>query len=248
MRQFVANRRWALVTALLGLIVIVVSLSLPERRTPPGSRPNSEPPSDPEPVIIALPEPRFDSDMSIEQGLLRRRSIRAFADESLTLQELAQLLWAAQGVTDTRGLRTAPSAGATYPLELYAVTGKVDELGPGVYRYEPDEHRLLKTMEGDRRAQLADAALGQRFVEEGAVVFVFTAFYERTTMRYGDRGVRYVHMEAGHAAQNLHLQATSMGLATVVVGAFLDERVAEILDLPQNEQPLYIMPVGRTAG
>jgi len=103
-------------------------------------------------------------------------------------------------------------------------------------------------MEGDTRAQLADAALGQRLVVDGAVVFVFTAFHERTTIRYGDGGVRYIHMEAGHAAQNLCLQATSMGLATVVVGAFLDERVAEILDLPRNEQPLYIVPVGRTAG
>jgi len=247
MRKLIANPRWAVVTALLVLIVIVIFLSLPERRTPPGNRQNSEPPPDSGPVFIGLPEPRFDSDMSIEKGLLQRRSIRSFAEESLTLQELAQMMWAAQGVTDIRGLRTAPSAGATYPLELYAVTGEVDELGPGVYRYDPDEHRLLKTMEGDRRAQLADAALGQRFVEEAAVVFVLTAVYERTTIRYGDRGVRYVHMEAGHAAQNVYLQATSMGLATVVVGAFVDERVAEILGLPENEQPLYIMPVGRRA-
>jgi len=244
MKRLTTNRRWALVTALLVLIVIVVFLSLPERRTPPGNRPNSEPPSDPEPVIIALPEPRYDSDMSVEQSLLQRRSIRSFADESLTLQELAQLLWATQGITDARGFRTAPSAGATYPLELYAVVGHVDELSPGVYRYEPDEHRLHRTMEGDTRARLADAALGQRFVEEAAVVFVLTAVYERTTTRYGDRGVRYIHMEAGHAAQNLYLQATALDLGTVVVGAFRDEQVVELLDLPQNEQPLYIVPLG----
>ncbi len=246
MRRYSANYRPALVIALVALSVLVILLACLDRRTPDNA-PNSEPSEDPDMVIVELPEPRYDGDMSVEGSLLQRRSVRTYAGHPLTLQEVAQLLWAAQGVTDIRGLRTAPSAGATYPLELYAVTGEVDELGPGVYRYEPDEHRLLKTMEGDRRAQLADAALGQRFVEEGAVVFVITAVYERTTTRYGDRGVRYVHMEAGHAAQNLYLQATAMGLGTVVVGAFNDERVAEILGLPENEQPLYIMPVGRRA-
>ncbi len=244
MKRFIVNRRSALVMALLVLTLIVVLLTMPDRRLPPGNRSNSEPSVDPKPVITELPEPRYDGDMSVEQGLLQRRSIRSFADESLTLQELAQLLWATQGVTDTRGFRTAPSAGATYPLELYAVVGHVDELSPGVYRYQPDEHRLHRTIEGDMRARLADAALGQRFVAEAAVMFVFTAVYERTTTRYGDRGVRYIHMEAGHAAQNLYLQATAMDLGTVVVGAFRDEQVAELLDLPENEQPLYIVPLG----
>jgi SagB-type dehydrogenase family enzyme len=195
--------------------------------------------------IIELPEPQYDSDVSIEQSLLRRRSIRSYTGESLTLQEVAQLLWAAQGVTDPTGFRTAPSAGALYPLELYVVTGDVQDLSPGVYRYEPLEHRLVGTMEGDKRAELADAALGQTFVGEGALVVVFTAVYERTTGKYGDRGISYVHMEVGHAAQNLCLQAAAMDLGVVTVGAFYDEEVGELLDLPGDEQPLYVIPVGR---
>jgi SagB-type dehydrogenase family enzyme len=183
--------------------------------------------------------------VSIEQSLLRRRSIRSYTGESLTLQELSQLLWAAQGVTDPKGFRTAPSAGALYPLELYVVAGDVQDLSPGVYRYEPLEHGLVRTMEGDKRAELADAAVWQNFVGEGAIVIVFTAVYERTTGKYGDRGIRYVHMELGHAAQNLCLQATAMDLGAVTVGAFYDEEVVELLDLPGDEQPLYIIPVGR---
>jgi SagB-type dehydrogenase family enzyme len=200
---------------------------------------------EPESIIIELPEPRYDSNVSIEQSLLRRRSIRSYSDESLTLQELSQLLWAAQGVTDPKGFRTAPSAGALYPLELYVVAGDVQDLSPGVYRYEPEEHQLLRTMEGDKSAELAEAAVWQDFIGEGAIVIVFTAVYERTTVKYGDRGIRYVHMEAGHAAQNLCLQATAMDLGVVTVGAFYDEEVAKLLGLPGDEQPLYVIPVGR---
>ena len=203
------------------------------------------PPPEPESVIIELPEPRYDSDVSIEQSLLRRRSIRSYSGESLTLQELSQLLWAAQGVTGPRGFRTAPSAGALYPLELYVVAGDVQDLSPGVYRYEPLEHGLVKTMEGDKRAELADAAVWQDFVGEGAIIIVFTAVYERTTGKYGDRGIRYVHMELGHAAQNLCLQAAAMDLGVVTVGAFYDEEVVELLNIPENEHPLYVIPVGR---
>lgn len=194
---------------------------------------------------MKLPEPRYDSDVSLEQSLLQRRSVRSYTDELLTLQEVSQLLWAAQGITDPAGLRTAPSAGALYPLEVYVVAGNVQGLSPGVYRYEPDGHQLIRIIDGDRRAELADAALGQSCVEEGAVDFVFSAVYERTTGKYGDRDIRYVHMEAGHAAQNLCLQATAMGLGAVTIGAFYDEQVTRHLNLPGDEQPLYIIPVGR---
>jgi SagB-type dehydrogenase family enzyme len=183
--------------------------------------------------------------VSIEQSLLGRRSIRSYTGDLLTLPEVAQLLWAAQGVTDPTGFRTAPSAGALYPLELYVVAGDVRDLSPGVYRYEPLEHGLVRTMEGDKRVELADAALGQDFVGEGAIIIVFTAVYERTTGKYGDRGIRYVHMEVGHAAQNLCLQAAAMDLGVVTVGAFYDEEVGQLLDLPGDEQPLYVIPVGR---
>ena len=195
--------------------------------------------------IMNLPEPRYDSDISIEQSLLQRRSIRSYTDEPLTLQELSQLLWAAQGITDSRGFRTAPSAGALYPLELYVVVGDVAELPIGVYRYQPDKHQLHKTMDGDKRTELAEVAIWQDFIAEGAAVIVFTAVYQRTTRKYDDRGIRYVHIEVGHAAQNLCLQATAMDLGTVPIGAFYDEEVAKLLNLPENEQPLYIIPVGK---
>jgi len=196
-------------------------------------------------TTIKLPEPRYDSDVSLEQSLLQRRSIRSYTGQPLTLQEVSQLLWAAQGITDPRGFRTAPSAGALYPLEVYVLVGEVQNLPSGVYWYEPDGHQLVKTMDGDRRAELASAALGQGCVGEGAVAFVFTGVYERTTGKYGDRGIRYVHIEVGHAAQNLCLQATAMGLGAVTIGAFHDEQVTKLLDLPEKEQPLYIIPVGR---
>ncbi len=158
---------------------------------------------------------------------------------------MSQLLWAAQGLTAEWGGRTAPSAGALYPLELYLVVGNVSSLTPGVYRYNPREHDLVKTRDEDRRGSLAQAALGQAWVQRGAIDIVIAAVYERTTRKYGEKGIRYVHMEAGHAAQNLYLQATAMDLGMVTVGAFYEERVREILGLPNNQEPLYIVPVGR---
>jgi len=222
------------------VIVLVIFCGCTKPATIPMPTPSPE-----QAGTISLPEPQYDSDVSIEQSLLNRRSIRSYTGEPLTLQELSQLLWAAQGITDPRGLRTAPSAGALYPLELYLVAGDVEDLTSGVYLYEPDGHQLVKTMDGDRRAELASAALGQGCVKEGAVAFVFTGVYERTTGKYGDRGIRYVHIEVGHAAQNLCLQATAMGLGAVTVGAFHDEQVTKLLNLPGDEQPLYIIPVGR---
>jgi len=202
-------------------------------------------PQVPPEIEVKLPEPRHDSGVSIEETLLKRRSVRDYTGECLTLQEVSQLLWAAQGTTDARGFRTAPSAGATYPLETYIVVGDVENLTEGIYHYKSAEHKLVKVLDGDYRAQLASAALGQSWVNKAAVNIVFTAIYERTTQRYGDRGIKYVHMEMGHAAQNVYLQAVALGLGTVVVGAFRDDQVREILKLAKNEQPLYIMPVGR---
>jgi len=194
---------------------------------------------------IQLPGPEYDSSTSIEQGLLWRRTVRAYKDEPLTLAEVSQLLWAAQGITEpTRGLRTAPSAGARYPLEVYVVVGNVQGIKNGVYKYKPQEHQLTKIRDGDVRAELSAAALGQSHVRTGAIVIVFSAVYERTTQAYGDRGVRYVHMEAGHAAQNVYLQAISLSLATGVAGEFRDEEVKGVLNMREDEQPLSLMPVG----
>lgn len=151
---------------------------------------------------------------------------------------------AAQGVTHGDNARTAPSAGALYPLELYLVAGEVRALAPGIYRYVPGKHQLEPVATGDLRRQLCAAALAQECVAAGAAVFVFTAVERRTTRKYGPRGVRYVHIEVGHAAQNLALQATALGLGTVTVGAFDDAAVACLLQLPAGEAPLYLMPVG----
>lgn len=195
--------------------------------------------------IIGLPEPGYDSETSIEKALLERRSIRDYKDESLTLTEVSQLLWAAQGITDPRGFRTAPSAGALYPLELYVVAGNVNKLPAGIYKYKPQGHELVKIAEGDKRIELSRAALGQAWVRNGAAVIVFAAVYERTTAKYGERGIRYGHIEVGCAAQNVYLQAVSLNLGTVFVGAFYDNKVKKIMDMKDNEQPLCIMPVGR---
>jgi len=194
---------------------------------------------------IKLPDPRLDSDMSIEEALLQRRSTRKYKGTSLTRAEVSQLLWAAQGMTDPRGFRTAPSAGALYPLEVYLIAGNVDGIPAGIYRYISQRHEIANIVQGDKRAGLKDAALGQDQIKLASAVLVISAFPERTTNKYRDRGIRYVHMEAGHAAQYVYLQATALGLGTVVIGAFNDDAVRKVMNMPDREQPLYIMPIGR---
>jgi SagB-type dehydrogenase family enzyme len=195
--------------------------------------------------VIKLPEPRTRGDVSIEEALRRRRSTRNFSGKPLTLEEVSQLLWAAQGLTSAAGERTAPSAGATFPLEVHLVVGDVDGLSAGVYTYGYQKHELRKVVDGDRRSALAAAALDQECVKECAANLILTSVYGRTTVEYGERGVRYVHMEAGHVGQNIHLQAAALGLGTLVVGAFDDEAVVRVLDITKKEFPLYIMPLGR---
>lgn len=207
---------------------------------------NKREPDEPINEKIKLPEPKYDSSTSVEQALLERRSVRVYKDEPLTLTEVSQLLWAAQGITNTRrGFRTAPSAGALFPLEVYVVIGNVEEITQGVYKYKPHEHELVKARHGNVRDELTIAALGQTWVRESAIAIVLSAVYERTTNKYGERGIRYVHMEAGHAAQNVCLQAVSLNLGTVVVAAFKDKEVRKILNMSAEEQPLYIIPVGK---
>ena len=194
---------------------------------------------------IKLPGPVQDSKTSIEKAIRERRSVRSFRESPLTLAEVSQLLWAAQGITSPRGLRTAPSAGALYPLEIYLIAGNVDALPDGVYHYRPIRHELVRVIAGDRRSELCTAALGQSSVRNAAAVIVLAAVYERTTVKYGERGIQYVHMETGHAAQNVSLQAVPLSLGTVVIGAFQDAEVRKVLKVPDREQPLYVMPVGR---
>ena len=197
------------------------------------------------PETIQLPQPQYDSRSSVESALLERRSIRTFSDEPVTLAEVSQLLWAAQGVTHRRGFRTAPSAGALYPLEIFIVAAKVTGLDAGIYKYKPGSHELSKIVGGEKRTDLCRAALNQSTVKNAPVVILFCAVYQRTAVKYGQRGIRYVHMEVGHSAQNICLQAVSLGLGTVPIGAFRDDKVKKILNCEADEEPLYIMPVGR---
>lgn len=196
---------------------------------------------------ILLPDPTYEGERSLEYALYERRSVRNYTNEPLTIVEISQLLWAAQGTTDERGFRTAPSAGALYPLELYLVMGDVKETTSGIYRYLPDTHALEKVLDGDLRSALSDAAFNQSCIENGAVVVIFSAVYGRTTEKYGDRGIRYIHMEAGHAAQNVYLQAVALDLGTTVIGAFDDDEVKNIVGMEDDEEPLYLMPVGKKA-
>ncbi len=193
---------------------------------------------------IALPAPRMDSTTSVEAALAQRRSVRRYSDAALSLPDLAQLLWSAQGVTSPRGFRTAPSAGALYPLEVYVVAGNVQSLAPAIYKYAPAEHTLTEWRKGDHRRELASAALRQSAVRDAPAVIVFAGVVQRTARKYGGRAERYVILEVGHAAQNVFLQAQTLGLGTVVIGAFRDRAVTRVLTLPGEEKCFYLMPVG----
>jgi SagB-type dehydrogenase family enzyme len=194
---------------------------------------------------IALPTPLYESQTSLEEALQARRSVRAYSPEPLTAAEVSQLLWAAQGLTHPKGYRTAPSAGALYPLELYLLAGKVTGLPVGLYHYQPRDHTLVPLSTGDQRQALFEAALQQSAVKDAPIVLVISAVYERTTGKYGQRGIQYVHMEVGFAAQNVYLQAETLDLGTVFIGAFHDDQVKEILQMGEGETPLGLMPVGR---
>jgi SagB-type dehydrogenase family enzyme len=195
---------------------------------------------------VKLPAPQSDGTMSVEKAIAQRRSRRSFSDAALSVEEIGQLLWAAQGITDPGGgYRATPSAGALYPLEAYVVAGAVSGLEAGLYRYEPASNALAVVRRGKLQTGLSEAALHQDSVDDAPAVIVLTAVYARTAVKYGDRGRRYVHMEVGAAAENIYLQAESLGLATVFVGAFDDEEVGAALGLPEKEAPLALLPVGR---
>lgn len=194
---------------------------------------------------MKLPGPVLKGDTSVEESLLRRRSIREYCRQPLTVVEVGQLLWSAYGITSPEGYRTAPSAQALYPLEIDLVAGSVEGLSPGAYRYSPRGHELRLTREGDLRESVCSTTFDQGFVGEGAAILVFSAVYERTCVEFGDAGEKFVHMDLGHSAENVHLQAVALGIGTVVVGAFRPEEVKQVLSLATEEQPLYLMPLGK---
>ncbi len=216
-----------------------------------------------EPKRISLPTPLSDGGKPVTRALTERQSVRDFAGTPLRLADVAQLLWAAQGVTrrmtDPRpgwraewgewrgGLRTAPSAGALYPLEIYLLAASVQGLDAGLYRYIPLEHALLPVGKADRAA-LAKAALDQPAVSQAPAVMIVSGVYQRTAAKYGERASRYVHIEVGAAAENLMLQASALGLGSVFMGAFRDDAVRDTLRLPADHAPLGLVPVGYPRG
>ena len=192
-----------------------------------------------EDMIIKLPDPKEKSNISLEESIKRRRSERNLSGKGLSLEQIGQLLWACQGVTDKNGrYRSAPSAGATYPLEIYLVAGD------GMFHYIPEQHSIKRIKDMDLRGELSQACLGQGFVKDAAIDIVICADFERTTGRYGERGKNYVYIEVGHAAENLHLQAAAEGLGSVPVGAFSDLKVKKVLGLSEELVPIYVVPVG----
>jgi SagB-type dehydrogenase family enzyme len=189
---------------------------------------------------MKLPPPKKKGTFSLEETLERRRSKRVYLPRGLSPEQISQLLWAAQGVFQ-RGKRTVPSAGGIYPLEIYLVAKE------GVYHYVPQNHELVEKVHGDMLPQLCQAAVGQEFLREASVNIVIAADDRAMEGRYGERAQRYVCIEVGHAAQNIHLQAVAMGLGSAPIGAFDDDLVRAALKLPDEHWPLYIVPVGYPA-
>ena len=194
-----------------------------------------------------LPASKLDGDVSVERAIKQRRTRRSFADTPLTVDQFSQILWAAQGITDDRGLkRAAPSGGALYPIDIYAVAGNdsVRDLAQGVYHYDPLRHFIRKTANADARENVAVASLRQMWIATAPVVLVLTVEYSRITVKYGDRGKRYALIEAGHIGQNIFLQCEALGLSAGIVGAFYDNDVARAVNAKKNHEPLIVMPLG----
>lgn len=197
---------------------------------------------------FSLPSPERQGVMSLAEAIARRRSVRDFTAEPISQAQLSQILWAAQGITGaSRKSRSVPSAGATYPLEIFIACGNngIEGVDDGIYRYDIADHSLTRHYDKDVRLELARAALNQEFIYQAPVDIIICALYSRTLGRYGARGERYIHIEVGHAGQNIYLQASALGLATVAVGAFDDEQVRGVLRLDNQYKPLYIMSIGR---
>lgn len=209
--------------------------------------------------FIKLPDPVHDGKLSLEKALSERRSIREYSEGSLSLAEISQLLWAAQGITQKTEktssiqrdeywrsrLRTAPSAGALYPIELYIAVGKVEGLSQGLYKYSPQQHAIIKITEGDKRNDISNAALKQSSIRNAAANIILFGNYNKTASKYGKRAKRYVQIEVGAVSQNIYLQASTLGLGTVFIGAFADDSLKSTLNAPEDEYPLGIMPIGR---
>lgn len=203
-------------------------------------------------LAYLLPPPQLKGSVTVEQAIAQRRSRRHYRDKKITVEQLSQILWASYGITSREnnvisknGLRAAPSAGALYPLEIYVLAGKVEGIEPGTYKYIPQEHKIIRSIDQDIRAKLCVTALKQKMISEAPVVLFYTAVYSRCTKKYGNRGRdRYVCMDLGHSAENVYLQVEALHLGTCAVGAFNDDEVRKVLQLNPEEEPLYFMPIG----
>lgn len=198
---------------------------------------------------MRLPDPQLEGEVSLERAIRMRRTIRSFDGRTLDLHQVSQLLWSAQGITGSRGFkRAAPSAGALYPMDVYAVAGAgcVKGLDPGVYHYAPGDHSISLGRQKDVRGEVAEASLSQTWMAQAPLNLVITAEYSRITGKYGQRGIRYAMIEAGHIGQDIFLQAQALGLAAGIVGAFDDGKLIRALGIKETHEPLLVMPVGYT--
>ncbi len=202
--------------------------------------------------IYPLPIPMFDSNVSIEEAMAWRRSIREYKDDPILIEHLSKILWASHGINELNfKFRTTPSAGATYPLEIYVVISEYGALierskylAPGSYKYDTNTHSIELKKKGILNKELANASLSQEWVQKAPINIVICSILKRTERIYGDRGRRYVHIESGHVGQNIYLKAAALNLGTVAIGAFYDDEVKNVIGADENEEPLYIMPVG----
>jgi len=196
---------------------------------------------------IVLPAADINSSMSVKQAISERRSVRSFKNEPLSMQELSQLLWSAQGITDKgKGLRAAPSAGALYPCELYIVVGNVTGLQAGVYKYVIGKHELTKIHDGDKRSELAASSLSQTWIATAPATIVIVGIIERISRKYGKaRAPQYVHIEVGAIAENVYLQGRALGIGTTFVGAFDDNNLKNLLGAATDEEPFAVLPLGK---
>jgi len=229
---------------LIGFVCLCGSILIPHRVLPSAKR---SPLKQKGGGSMQLPDPKLDGDVSLERTIHQRRTIRSFNSKALTLRQLSQLLWAAQGITESGGFkRAAPSAGALYPMDIYVAVGgdSIEKLVPGVYHYEPANHSFSLTQEGDVRRDIAIASLGQMWMAYAPITLLITAEYSRIMVKYGQRGVRYAMMEAGHIGQNIFLQSQAMGMEAGIVGAFEDEKVIQVMGITKTHEPLLLMPVG----
>ncbi len=207
--------------------------------------------------IVKLPEPEFPRKVSVEDAIRTRRSIREYTKDYITLSELSTILYLSVGITAWEPgayglrmfpLRAYPSAGALQPVEVYVYADRVTGLRKGIYHYNPVEHSLELLKEGDYSRRLAEIALGQRHVRDGAVVLILTIYWARTRWKYGDRGYRYALLDAGFAGENIYLACQALGLGTCAVGAFFDDELCELLEIDcKDEIPVLMFPVGRPA-